>query len=1252
MNRILDIGYSFFVPEKNDGCFVIKKILGTGASSVTYLAESNQTEHILKECNPLGLHMHRDDNGVLVPDTELNKTKFEEYLARFIDGVNNQLAFRLTDDLKNTTSNVQAIYHANGTVYIDMTCFNGATYDQVEDESLYDLLRRMKALTQVVGHYHEIGYLHLDIKPQNIYTIPETPEIVMMFDFDSVVPQSDVEKMVLLSYTDSWAAPEQKMAKYRQSICKATDLFAVGEIIFYRIMGRHSTSDERFDFSKYEYDKDAPLFRNINPKVFHLLNELFHKTLCYSPSARYQSAKELGELLDKAIILANPHEPYLVSTLPASKKFFIGRDAEIEDIHAKLQQNRVLFLHGIGGIGKSELAKQYAMRYGNEYDTVIFAPYISDVVTMIADDNYIQIHNFSRMQDEKVEDYYARKLNKIKSLIQGNRDRVLMFVDNFDTAEDSNMNDLLSLGCKVLVTSRVDFSDEYAQVELASISNPIEIFDEYYKKPLSDTDRDIVNKIIGIVCRHTMTVELLAKQMMAGRIKPEQMLKKLESSGISDSGKEKVRSVKDGNLTMQSTFDHIQALFDLSELDENENFVLVNLSLIPHTGISAELFCEWCEIDNFDTINTLAMEGWIRWDKEKDYISLHPVVADVMREELKRDFSICDRLIISINKYIKENYSAILKETNHAFLSIVDYMCNKISSFDVFSIYAIGLIGNVTTKFMHVSNPYVYASYLKKAINIYEKMSCKTDKSLASMYNTLGHLYLTAEFLKEAEEAFNYALNISEPNNETLGLTLSIYNNLAGLYHKMDCFDKAEMLYEKALSTRIKFYGEYHEETAISYNNLGTLLQSNGYPNKAKKYFESALSIWLKTVGKQHPYVATCYSNIGSIYAEQHMFEQAEEYFHHALTLRIEQYGENNADVATSYNSLGMLYKRMNQYDKAESYYKKALNIRQNLFGETHSATASTYMNLSSFYREHGDINKAEEFGKKSLDIFTQIFGEEHHLTATAYSHLATLYLQQGDLSLSEELYKKALDIRIKLYGENHSDTARSQNDMGAVCLKSGKYTVAIDYFSKALETLRSLYGEQHGTVAANYLNIASAYFCMKRYDQAEILYQKSLSINQAIFGENHSETATSYNNLGALYETCGDIEKAEAFHLKAHKIWTELYGENSLKTVTSYQNLGVLYRKQGKYQEAIIHLQKACDISLSEYGKLHDNIASAYSALGYTYMLCNEFNNAEHYYAEALQIRKQLYGEDHEKVKLVKDRIQELYSLMSQSQD
>lgn len=346
--------------------------------------------------------------------------------------------------------------------------------------------------------------------------------------------------------------------------------------------------------------------------------------------------------------------------MPAVSGFFTGREKEIQEIHDRLKENDIVFLSGIGGIGKSELAKHFAYQYGKEYDAIIFASFVNDIQMMIADDTFVPICNFSQYPEEKPEEYFARKMRKLAEICD---ERTLMIVDNLDTTEDPDMDHLFRLGCKMLVTTKMDFSDVYpeAQLNLGVLENPLEVFHEYYKKPVSDEEQKSVDEIIDIVCGHTMTVELLAKQMMAGRVKPQKMLEKLKNGGISESGKEKVRTAKDGNLAMQNTYGHIQALFDLSELDEDEKYILANLSLIPHTGISADLFAEWCEIEDFDTINKLAVQGWIRWDREKDYISVHPVIADISSTMIKQSLVMIEKQVYNQAEYYyqqaMENYN-------------------------------------------------------------------------------------------------------------------------------------------------------------------------------------------------------------------------------------------------------------------------------------------------------------------------------------------------------------------------------------------------------------------------------------------------------------------------------------------------------------------------------------------------------------------------------------------------------------------
>ncbi|MBR4863274.1 MAG: hypothetical protein IKU07_01755 [Oscillospiraceae bacterium] len=638
--------------------------VGRGASCIVYHAiGSDNTEHLLKEYYPKHLALERDSSGHLVAPPEQQQA-FAEGLTRFCNSCRLQTEIRLSSPgLKNFTCNIQGYYCANGTAYLDMTCFSGQTYDHVQEESVYTLMLRMKALAKVIGNYHKAGLLHLDIKPENIYVRPEdeTAEDVMLFDFDSVTPMSEVLSANALSCTKTWAAPEQLLPEKRKSICAATDLFAIGEIIFVQLFGRHSTSAERRSFvTGYNYDYSANIFKDINPKVFPLLDELLLHTITGVVEARYPSAEALIAQIDAVVSLADPKAAYLKSNLPAVQDVFVGRDGEIEEIHRMLNENNILFLNGIGGIGKSELAKHYAKVHmeNGDYDTVIFAPYISDVNMLLQDDNATPLYNFAPYPEEKPEEYCARKLRKLQELCDAH---TLFIVDNLDCEDDPGLHKLLNLDCKLLITTRADFSDygygkQLYLDALRNRSSILELFYKHYTKPLTKEEADCVEQIIDLVAGHTMTVELLAKQMMAGRVKPDKMLAKLQEGGISESGKEKVRAGKDGVFSAQSAYGHIQALFDLSELNEDEKYILANLSLIPYTGIPAELFHDWCELDSYDTINNLATAGWIKYNKTQDTIAVHPLISEICAAQC---------LSAEVVATLAETVSSLLLETEY-----------------------------------------------------------------------------------------------------------------------------------------------------------------------------------------------------------------------------------------------------------------------------------------------------------------------------------------------------------------------------------------------------------------------------------------------------------------------------------------------------------------------------------------------------------------------------------------------------------
>lgn len=858
MGRYLEKG-AFFPDADNMGEYRIAEMIGKGSSCAVYLAdftdhEGNVTEHILKEYNPATLHAVRSSDGRLTVE-EAERAEFENGLLRFRTGYQRQLAIRRMCELKNSTINVQKIFEAIGTSYIDMTVFSGTVYSRVKEESLYLLLKRMKALMQVIGSYHKAGFLHLDIKPDNIFVIPETCELVMLFDFDSVMERSKVCLTGVLSCTRDWAAPEQTAPALRRQICEATDLYAVGEILFFKIFDRHSSPEERRPFAEYGFDTEAPIFKDVNPKIFPLLTDFLHHTIRASVKGRYQSAGELLKDLDRMIKLADPKEPYLMSSACVPQSFFIGRDHELARIHEILQDNDIVFISGIGGIGKSELAKNYAKTYRSDYDNIIFTTYHGSLQALINDDAKVHIANFRQYQGESEPDYFRRKLRKLKELCDH---RVLFILDNFDDAELGSeaqecLKNILGMGCRFIITTRIrEWSYVVYDVNVFSEQEDlVRLFLEYC--PINDGEMPAVLEIIDYVDGHTLTVELIARQTKAGFSTPTQMLAKLKEYGLSGSGKEKVNAMKDNRQSKKTVFDHMAAIFDIANLSELEKYVLANMSLMPIDGIRGDWFKNYCGLEDFDAVNKLIDCGWL--NRDDDIIKIHPVIGEIIATRcIDKEATQCEKLLKNVEKMM-ENFTwdcdDDLWHKNEVFLN---GLANNLVKYDFSSeLIAVILVDMPIFGFDQESEE----RWVLQSHKIFQDLYGEEHPEVAVSLNDLGNFYYKTGCGKEAEQCFLQSCEMCKRlYGEEHPAVIECLNNLGILYIEMGKQKKAEQCLLKAYEIFSNLFNPKCVGIIANLNNLEEIYQDFvEEPSRTVKYL----------------------IDLGELYNKDGIFEKAEQ---------------------------------------------------------------------------------------------------------------------------------------------------------------------------------------------------------------------------------------------------------------------------------------------------------------------------------------------------------------------------------------
>jgi len=982
MNRYLQEGAVLKNPADKGGKYIIKDIIGTGTTCVVYRADflsddGPNTQHLLKEYNPRTIALDRADDYSLYVRNEKDSQTFNEGLDRFKEGINKQAEVRRCSELTNSTSNIQHTFTANRTFYVDMTLMAGETYDKVKEKSLHDLLRRIKAITKVVNNYHQQGLLHLDIKPENIFTLLDTVELVQMFDFDSVIEKDKVISAPTMSYTQNWAAQEQILPYGRKRICEATDLFAIGEMLFYKLMDRHSTSSERYSYASYQFDTASELFKDINPRIFPVLAEILSHTICNVVSQRYQSADILLKKLDEAIDLANPTKPFLQHSLPCKAAFFVGRDSELSEINNRLKQTDKLFVTGMGGMGKSELCKQYAHMHKEEYDAVIFAVCNTDLEAMMLDDSAIPIANMQMFSGEKAEINFDRKYHVLQNLCN---ERVLLIVDNLNDMQDSRLNDILQLNCKMLITTRCDVADyNYEQFVLGALEDGAHVralFDHWYPQESPSADENTaVEQILEMYAGHTLAIELIAKQMEASRLKPQKMLKKLTAGGLGDSGKERVVH----GTAKANTYDHIRHLFDVSGLSNNQIYILANLSLIPISGIKTEQFHDWCSLEGYDDINILVESGWVQQDTENDLISLHPVIADIMQDILEQDLSVCENMLNSTCDYIRNDFQNATVESRNYFVNLSVFICDRIVRHSEFPFSGLCFVHLCAGAMYRYGNIPKWINYIQRTLHMYHLLSQRIDVYTLQLYTTLAVLYNDLGQLKTAKKYYNRVLKEASIMGEMSNpLIFTVRNNLATLY--MDL----------------------------------------GEVGQARKLLERVIEDTLAQPDKSLPALATWYDNLGMAYEELEMYSEAVVSFRKAQDILVSAGYHMSEGLAISYGHLGNLYYNTSKFSEAEEYLKKALAVWQESFGDDFIDTAYAHYDLGLLYREKKQYTEAIKHFITSLRTFENVGENLQKDIARVFSALGKTYAEMKDIFLAQDYYQKALTIRRRIFGETH----------------------------------------------------------------------------------------------------------------------------------------------------------------------------------------------------------------------------------------
>jgi len=461
-------------------------------------------------------------------------------------------------------------------------------------------------------------------------------------------------------------------------------------------------------------------------------------------------------------------------------------------------------------------------------------------------------------------------------------------------------------------------------------------------------------------------------------------------------------------------------------------------------------------------------------------------------------------------------------------------------------------------------------------------------------------------------------------------LMASLWKELGDIYFHEGRWQEAETLQVRVMETSIRVLGEEHPGTLTSMSNLASTYWNQGRWQEAETLDVRVMETWIRVLGEEHPDTLRSMNNLASTYWNQGRWQEAETLQVRVMETSIRVLGEEHPDTLTSMSNLASTYWNQGRWQEAETLQVRVMETWIRVLGEEHPDTLTSMSNLASTYRNQGRWQEAETLDVRVMETSIRVLGEEHHDTLTSMSNLASTYWNQGRRQEAETLQVRVMETSIRVLGEEHPNTLTSMNNLALTYSNQGRWQEAETLRVRVMETSIRVLGEEHPNALASMNNLAATYWNQGRWQEAETLQVRVMETSIRVLGEEHPNTLTSMNNLASTYSNQGRWQEAETLQVRVMETSIRVLGEEHPNALASMNNLAATYSDQGRWQEAETLQVRVMETSIRVLGEEHHDTLTSMSNLASTYRNRGRWQEAETLEVRVMETRIRVLGEEH----------------------
>jgi tetratricopeptide (TPR) repeat protein len=867
---------------------------------------------------------------------------------------------------------------------------------------------------------------------------------------------------------------------------------------------------------------------------------------------------------------------------------FVGRDELLTALHQRLKSGGatalVQAITGLGGIGKTRAAIEYAHRYARVYDVVWWIraerpeTLLSDYAGLAAD--------FSLPHMAQQEMAIAAVRQELRR-----RENWLLIFDNAD--DPSAITNLLPdrhSGSVVVTTRRREWPH--------SDNLPVEVLDEqaareYLRQRAGVTDDQVADSLanaLGLLpLALAQAAAVIADGMGAG-----EYLKLIESRApeLFEQGRP-IDSETTVSTTWRVSFEQLASHPGAVALQQLSSFFAPDALPVTILRPADELPDALVHVLTDPMARVAATRELARYslaDPAGGELSTHRLVQLIVRTQLRDQEDAWARytLIVAVNTFPAEpeqpsSWPAADQFLPHAIAAAAHASrlgidpANRSVLLDRTSRYlsARGRIGEA-------------AGLAKQATTVADFIGAEHPATLAALHS-YGKALRAQGHLREARTVLE---NVYTSRIRVLGgddpATLATARELIATRHALGDLAGSRKVDDQTLPLHSAVLGAHHPDslTALAYH--ARLLYGEGRYRDARVIEERLIDRRRELLGADHPDTLTSINNLARTLSELGDLQQARELQQQVLDRRRGLLGADHPDTLTSISNLAVTLRELGELQQARELQQQVLDRRQQLLGADHPDTLTSAGNLAGTLSELGELQQARELHQQVLDRCQQLWGADHPDTLASRNNLASTLSRLGELRRARELHQQVIDRCQELLGADHPNTLTSINNLAGTLSELGELQQARELQQQVLDRRRELLGADHPDTLTSISNLASTLSRLGELQQARELQEQVLDRRQQLLGADHRDTLTSISNLAVTLSELGELQQGRELQQQVLDRCRELLGADHPDTLTSMNHLGSTLISSGDLSGARALFTQSLEFSRRKLGERH----------------------------------------------------------------